>query len=203
VPIIGLTGSVGTGKSSFAERFLELVTVHFFDADKLVHELLATNEEVCQQVMDSFGEAVLDEHRFIVRAKLREVVFSSHDSRERLEAILHPPVQTAWKQLAQKCREERSWLLVDLPLLYETNSQTSFDCVIVVAASHSTQKQRLTEKRGLTLCVAESMIDSQFDLDVKIQQADHIIWNDSTVANLDRQTRLLADYLRSRYAAGS
>jgi dephospho-CoA kinase len=171
-----------------------------FDSDRCVHELLSGDNDVRHAIVDAFGLEACDDSGHPDRAKLRALVFGSHERRKTLENILHPIVRARWTALAAQARTSRTWLLVDIPLLYETGGREYFDRIIVLAAHRETQLFRLTHDRGLAPAMARQIIDAQLDLGEKIQQADHVIWNDSTVSNLDGQSRILAACLRRRFA---
>jgi len=196
VPALGLTGGIAVGKSSFAKLLLRELPMEYFDSDRCVHELLAEDDPTRDAIVASFGEAVLDANQRPDRAQLRAVVFENEERRKALEAILHPVVRSRWTERVEVARKTNACVLVDIPLLYETGAQDGLDRVIVVACSRETQLRRLTSERGLAPELAARMIAAQLDLSAKIQQADHVIWNDSTVSNLDGQSRLLASWLR-------
>lgn len=204
MPVLGLTGGIATGKSTFAPRFLrELPRAKYFDSDLCVHELLAGDESVRESILAEFGPAALGEDGRPSRASLRNIVFSSGERRKTLESILHPAVRAAWMAQAIRARAAEDWLLVDIPLLYETGAEAEFDRVIVVACPPETQRRRLISERGLALELAERIMAAQLDVGVKTQRADHVIWNDSTVSNLDGQTRLLAAWLKQYFGDGN
>jgi dephospho-CoA kinase len=94
------------------------------------------------------------------------------------------------------------WFCADIPLLYETNAQSQFAAVVVVACAPATQRARLRDHRQLPTDIAENIIASQLDLTTKVAQADYLIWNDSSESGLDRQSRLLAGALQRRFQHG-
>ena len=149
-----------------------------------------------ERITDAFGMEVLGTDGFPRRDKLRELVFSDAERRKTLEFILHPEVRGQWELLAANARKTGNWLLVDIPLLYETGVQSAFDRVIVVACSRAMQLKRLILERGLALGLADRILNTQLDIGAKTQFADHVIWNDSTVSNLDGQSELLAAWLK-------
>ena len=106
-----------------------------------------------------------------------------------------------WRRPGTRRAGDR-WFCADIPLLYETNAQSHFAAVIVVACAPATQRARLREQRQLPAEIAENIIASQLDLATKIAQADYLIWNDSTDSCLDRQARLLAGALQRRFSHG-
>jgi dephospho-CoA kinase len=196
VSILGLTGGVATGKSTFARLLLREWPMEHFDSDRCVHDLLAADDATREAVVAAFGPGVLDSSGRPDRARLREVVFADPAQRKALEGILHPAVRVRWRARAGEARKTGACILVDIPLLYETGAQGEFDRVIVVACSRETQVRRLTTERRLAPGIASGIIAAQQDLGAKIEKADHVIWNDSTVSNLDGQSRLLASWLR-------
>ena len=196
MPVLGLTGGIATGKSTFATLFQRELRTDFFDSDRCVHELLAGDISTRDAVSAAFGPEVLSPGGWPDRARLRERVFSSDTARRELESILHPRVRSAWRARVADARKTDAWQLVDIPLLYETDAQVEFDRVIVVAAPHAAQIHRLVTERNLAPALAEQMIAAQLDIGSKIAKADHVIWNDSTVPNLDGQTRLLVAWLK-------
>jgi len=200
VPVIGLTGGIATGKSTFIRCLRGHLPMEFFDSDRCVHELLATDDGVRDAVIAAFGSEACDASGRPDRVKLRTLVFADAAKRKALEAILHPIVRDRWISLAASARVGRAWLLADIPLLYETGAEAQFDRVIVVAAPRNTQLFRLTRERGLAPDAAQGIIAAQLDLGEKIKKADHVIWNDSTVPNLDGQSRILAACLRRHFA---
>jgi dephospho-CoA kinase len=200
VPVIGLTGGVATGKSTFGRHLLGELPMEHFDSDRYVHELLSTDDSTRNAVVAAFGSAACDESGRPDRAKLRSLVFGNDEKRKILEQILHPAVRARWTSLAARSRVTGAWLLIDIPLLYETGAGDHFDRIVVVAAHRETQLFRLTHDRGLASDIAGRIIDAQLDLGEKVHQADHVIWNDSTVPNLDGQSRILAAWLRRRFA---
>jgi dephospho-CoA kinase len=196
VPVLGITGGIATGKSTFVRVLSAALPAALFDADATAHALLAEDEAVQRSVAEIFGPGVLDSSGRPDRAKLRAVVFAEPGARERLEAILHPVIRSRWLAQAGDYRPRAAWLFVDIPLLYETEAQHEFDRIVVVACSPATQRARLREQRKLDSGLIESIIGAQFDLALKVARATHVVWNDSTPACLERQARLLAALLR-------
>lgn len=198
MPVVGLTGGIGAGKSTFARLLLREMPMEYFDSDRCVHDLLAADENTRDAVVAEFGPTAVGVSGWPDRARLREIVFADESRRKALEGILHPAVRVRWRARVAEARKTKTCVLVDIPLLYETGAQGEFDRIVVVACSRETQIRRLTTERGLAPDLAERIIAAQQDLGAKILQADHVIWNDCTVSNLDGQTRLFASWLRER-----
>ena len=200
MPVIGLTGGIATGKSTFSRCLREQLPMRHFDSDACVHDLLAADDSVRDAIVAAFGRESCDEAGRPDRAKLRSLVFGSKARRKTLEAILHPIVRARWTTGAETARARGEWLLIDIPLLYETGAEAQLDRIIVVACHRDTQVSRLIRDRGLAPETAREIMAAQLDLGEKIKKADHVIWNDSTVPNLDGQSRILAASLRRQFA---
>lgn len=199
MPVLGVTGGIATGKSTFVRALIRQIPAQVFDADRAAHELLADDEATHRAIRAAFGTVVLDAEGKPDRARLREIVFSDELQRKRLEDILHPAIRARWVALAENTVRTGGWLCVDIPLLYETGVEANFDRTIVVACSPGTQRRRLQDLRGLDAGMADRMIAAQLDLKIKITKADHLIWNDSTADCLGDQVALLAGWLLKFY----
>ena len=199
MPALGITGGIATGKSTFTRALARQLSAEIFDSDQCAHELLAGEAVVWELVRARFGSGVFDVDGTPNRAALRERVFRDENERKVLEAILHPRIRERWIALLEIAKSGKNWLCIDIPLLYETAAEKHFDRVVVVACSATTQRQRLRVDRGLSDDIAARIIAAQLDLQEKISRATHLIWNDSTPASLERQTTLLAKWLRHRY----
>lgn len=199
MPVLGVTGGIATGKSSFVRALRSHLSFQLFDADRCAHELLAGDREVQAAIRDLFGPTVFLADGGVDRESLRELVFSGAENRRRLEQILHPAIRARWLSQAGAYRGNPGWFCADIPLLYETGAEEHFDRVVVVAAAEETQCRRLREARGLDDAMIKKMIGVQYGLGLKIKKADHVIWNDSTVSCLDGQARLFAGWLCKHY----
>ncbi len=194
--LIGLTGGIASGKSTFGRILLESTDFVHFDADSYVHELLATDQGIVAAIQEEFS---LPAGQALERGVLREIAFANPSQRARLEAILHPAVRQRWQAQAEHCRASGRHFLADIPLLFETGSAGAFDATVVVAAHVSTQRSRLAE-RGLKPPMIEAMLASQWPIGQKVNQADYVIWNDGSEAELRRQASLLLEQILPRAA---
>lgn len=199
MPVLGVTGGIATGKSTAVHALLRHLPAEVFDADRCAHQLLEGDDATIVAVRETFGADVFEADGRISRPSLRKLVFSDQAERKRLEEILHPAIRSRWVRVAEVHRESTAWAFVDIPLLFETSAETYFDRTVVVACSSETQHQRLREHRGLDDAMIEKIIGAQLPLGAKISKADHVIWNDSTVAALDGQAGLLARWLIEHY----
>ena len=197
--LLGLTGGVATGKSTLTRLLARAHPFTLFDADACVHELLSTDGDIIRAVRYEFSLPQHEPPIPIDRALLRQRVFSDPSTRRRLEAIIHPVVRQRWMALRSECLDLDQDVLADIPLLFETGGASHFDAVVLVAASTKTQRIRLAAK-GLEPSLAEAMLASQWPIGQKVAEADHIVWNDGSLAGLERQASLLLDHLLSRAA---
>jgi len=195
--LIALTGGIATGKTTFRRILGERFSFEVFDADACVHSLLSSDPEIVAAVVEAFGRSVVSEAGQIDRAVLRPLVFADSQARRRLEAILHPVVRSRWLAQSQACRANGKDFLADIPLLLETSGHDHFDATVVVAASASTQRDRLAA-RGVGPEMAEAMLASQWPMVEKVSRATSVVWNDGTLGALARQADLLLECLSLR-----
>jgi dephospho-CoA kinase len=195
VPTLGITGGIATGKSSLTKLLSAKLSATVFDADFTARDLLDHDTTVRQQVRTVFGERAYMDSGEANRAHLRETAFSNPEKKRELEQILHPLVRKNWMEMAKTYRNGKEWLIVDIPLLYETEADRHLDKVVVVACGGATQRKRMLNDRKLDADTAEKIIGSQMDLGVKISKADHVVWNDGSQNALAVQAHLLANCL--------
>ena len=170
---LGLTGSVGMGKTTAAKVFRQQ-RIPIFDADKVVWHLLEENEEAIEQIRRNFLGVVLNSK--VNRGQLAKVVFSDHNALSRLEEILHPLVRRRQTKFLKVAANHRKPLVVlDVPLLFETGGDVLCDAVAVVSAPYYLQKIRVMKRTGMTEenflgILNRQMLDSE-----KRRRADFII----------------------------
>ena len=194
---VGLTGNVASGKSEVA-RTWEKAGVPVVSADDLAREAVAPGSPGLADVVAAFGEGILASDGSLDRARLREIVFRDPAARERLEEILHPRIaerREAWIQ--ERAREGAELVVSEIPLLFEAGLEEAFDVVVVVHASEDARRRRLTRKRGLIPETAERIMAAQGDPEGKLERADHVVRNDSTLEELRARALELLERLRS------
>ena len=192
--VIGVTGGIGSGKSTFSKMLAEKLGARLFDADSAARELLESDPAVREKITtELFAEAYTPDGK-PDRAAIRRLVFHDAAAKARLESILHPRIRERWTQLAAECRQNATPLVVEIPLLFETGAEHLFDRIVTVACSLETQLAR-TAARGLTREEAESIIRSQLPLERKTSLAHFVVWNDGSHANLENQAAELAKTL--------
>jgi dephospho-CoA kinase len=190
--VIGITGGISTGKSTFCGCLREIVSnAKFFDADHAAHQLVDLDPEVKKEIRREFGRAIFSADQELNRERLRHIVFNEAAKRRALEQILHPRIRRQWSAEAETHRNSPDFFFADIPLLYETGGEGLCDRVVVVACSSKTQIRRLMERKSLERSAAEQMINSQMPLDEKIRRADHVVWNNDVGTVLADQARSL------------
>ena len=195
MPVIGITGGISTGKTTFCECLREIIpAATFFDADLAAHDLAEKDPEVRELIGREFGPAIFSSSGDLNRAQMRAIVFADAEKRRALEQILHPRIRRQWSFEAESRRNSTDLFFADIPLLYETGGETLCDSVVVVACSPSVQLERLAARTHLDRSDAEQMIRSQMPLAEKIRRADHVVWNNGARAVLAAQAGLLAKY---------
>ena len=203
MPAIGITGGIGSGKSTCTQILAATLGAQTFDADVCARRLLAEDEGVAAEVRTAFGTGVFGADGRPQRAALRALVFNADPGpRRTLEAILHPRVREAWRGwLEERAQTDPAApVLVEIPLLYETGAEVYFRQVVVVGCSLETQVTRLTGRRGLPETVARRIIASQWELSEKIRRCDHLIWNDGSEDGLRAQAARCARYFQEAFA---
>ena len=192
MPVIGITGGISTGKTSFCECLREILpAAKFFDADQAAHQLVNLDLEVKREIRREFGSAIFSVDQELNREELRHIVFNNAAKRRALEQILHPRIRRQWSTEAETHRNSPDFFFADIPLLYETGGEKLCDRVVVVACSYRKQLRWLMERTSLEDSAAEQMINSQMPLDEKIRRADHMVWNNGARAVLAEQARSL------------
>lgn len=194
--VIGLTGGMGTGKTTVA-RILQELGLTVISADEIGHELLQPGTEVYEAVKQAFGPEIVDAGGQIDRRALGRVVFSNPDKRQRLNALTHPAIIARIKAEVQARKRAGQDVVVEVPLLFEAGldakAATGFDEIWVVAASPAVQLARVQARDGLSAEEARRRIGAQMPLRAKIDRADVVIYNDGTETELKAKVvRLLA-----------
>jgi dephospho-CoA kinase len=186
-PIVGLTGGIGSGKSTVANMFRDLgITV--IDADRLARDVVAPGSDGLSQIVDHFGDDVLTQDGALDRAKLGSIVFDDPDKRRELERITHPLIGAAMMQRAAEAGQSgEPWVIYDAALLVENGLEDAFHRLIVVALDRDTQMQRVMARDGLDPDDVAKRIDAQMPLEEKVAVADIVIDNGGTLEETKQQ----------------
>ena len=184
--VLGLTGGVGMGKST-AARLLKKVGLPVVDSDDLAREAVHHGTEGLAEIADEFGEGFLKADGSLDRDKMASTVFQDQAARKQLELIIHPRVRAVWENRIEQWREQKRPVgVVVIPLLFEVGLQDSFDAVLCVASTASTQRSRLRGRNWSDAQIA-ARIAAQMDIAQKMDLADHVLWNEGTPDQLGEQ----------------
>ena len=185
--VIGLTGNIGSGKSTVAQLLSERGAT-IVDADVLARRAVERGTPAYDKIVRRWGTAVLAPDRQLDRAALRRVVFSDQAQLEELNRTVHPEVERLRQRLLEDARQRGDRIVVcDIPLLFEKHMAHNFDRIILVDAPRPLRLERLVRDRGLRETEAMDMIAAQMPAELKRAGADFIIENDSTLNTLEER----------------
>lgn len=191
VPVIGLVGGVGSGKSAVAAAFERLGCV-VSDSDRAVREVLA-RPEIVETLTGWWGSGILDGEGRVDRKKVADRVFADPFERRRLEALIHPLVRESREALIERARASGAkGVIVDAPLLFEAGVDAECDAVVFVEATRAVRLGRV-RGRGWDEAELDRREKAQMPLDEKRRRSDHVLVNNGTLAELEsRVAKLLA-----------
>lgn len=191
---VGLTGGIGSGKSTVAELFAKL-GVMVIDADVIAHDLTGIGGAAMPEIRAVFGDELCLADGALNRNAMRELVFADPSARSRLEEIIHPLI-------LEKCRQmldgvQAPYALLVVPLLFETSSFLSLvQRTLVVDCDESTQLSRVMARDGMTKGQAEAILFAQSPRQARLDKADDVIFNNADIVELSEQVnRKHQDYL--------
>ena len=194
---VGLTGGIGSGKSTAAKILAEL-GAPILDADKVGHEIYQPGTPAYRELIDTFGEGILAPDRTIDRRKLGPIVFADPAALKRLNSIVHPKMFTRMGEMVAAMRRggERRPIVIEAAILIEANWQPLFDEIWLVTAARERVIERVERDRGLKPEQTEARIRAQLSDDERRKYATSVIRNDGTLEELRAAvTRLWQDAL--------
>ncbi|AHD02634.1 dephospho-CoA kinase [Leisingera methylohalidivorans] len=188
---LGLTGSIGMGKSTTAKLFAAKGCA-VWDADAAVHRLYSAGGAAVQPMRAAFPDAIED--GVVNRAALKRIISENPDALKHIEAIVHPLV--AQDRAAFRTQAERDILVFDIPLLFETGSDSEMDAVACVFADAETQKERVLARGTMTVEQFKHILQKQMPIEEKRTRADYAIETDTLEHAAEQVTAILADIRR-------
>jgi dephospho-CoA kinase len=196
--VIGLTGGIGSGKSTVSRMLGERGAV-VIDADAIVHELQAPGMPMLGALAEVFGPGILDAAGALDRRALAAIAFRDDEARARLNAIVHPQVGIEFaKRLGAALADDAKLVVLDIPLLIENRragrpgaSQSEMAAIVVVWVPREVQIERTMSRDACTREEAEARIRAQLSLDEKRELADRVIDNSGSLAETERQVEAL------------
>ncbi|MDH3870860.1 MAG: dephospho-CoA kinase [Gammaproteobacteria bacterium] len=184
--VVGLTGGIGSGKSTVADLFKTL-GVPVIDADEIAHALVEPGHPALQEIITTFGEHCIDANGQLDRGWLRERVFTDAGLRHRLEAILHPKIRMKISELIKTVA--KPYCLVVIPLLLETGQMDLVDRVLVVDCTPDRQVERAAARDGRAREEILAIMGVQATRESRLGIADDVISNDSTLDELHTRVK--------------
>jgi len=195
--LVGLTGGIGSGKSTVA-GMLEKRGAVVFDADLLAREAIAPGTEGHDRVVERFGSNVLAPGGGVDREALASIVFADPAARRDLEAIVHPEVRRMFAEGIQEHEGTDRVVVFSAPLLVETGMHTAFEVLIVVSTPTETQVERLMRDRAMSEDAVRARIAAQLPLEAKAEVADVIVDNEGSLVELEGQVDRVWRQLEAR-----
>jgi len=195
--VIGLTGGIGSGKSTVAEMF-ESLGVPIIDMDRIARQIVEPGQPALTQIKQAFGEKIVAASGQLNRQQLSKIIFDSAEKRHQLEAILHPLIR---QETARQLAELKSpYCIVVIPLLLESEQHSLVDRVLVVDVPESLQITRTMQRDGISAAQVRKILAAQVGRDSRLNAADDVIDNSAAmedirhrVDELDQQYRALSE----------
>jgi dephospho-CoA kinase len=183
--LIGLTGGIGTGKSTVANYLATVYNLPILDADIYARDAVSVGSPILLQIAAKYGQDMILNDGNLNRSKLGEIIFSSPEERHWVESLIHPYVRKCFDQAIKE--SSANTLILVIPLLFEANLQSLVNQIWVVSCSPQQQQQRLIARNNLTPEQAIARINSQLPIGEKIARADVVLDNSLTLESLLKQ----------------
>lgn len=189
--IIGLTGSIASGKSTVANMLKEY-GLPIVDADVVARLVVEPGTPTLQKIVEAFGEEALNEDGSMNRQKVGSIIFHDEEKRKELNSIIHPAIrQEMLRQRDEHVENGAKAVIMDIPLLFESKLEHFVEKILVVSVSEETQLNRLMERNQLTVEDAKARIQSQLPLSVKEQGANAVINNNGKIEDTAKQVETI------------
>ncbi len=189
---IGLTGGMGSGKTTVSNLFADL-DIPVIDTDVIAHELV-DNKKVLDEIIDSFGKAILDHNAKLDRKKLGQLVFDKQESKQKLENILHPKIRSVVNEKTHQLiisNPTPAYVIIVIPLLIETNFSQIIDRILVVMTDEKDRIQRIKQRDHRNMDEIRAIISAQATDQQRLDIADDTIENNKDINELDIQIQAL------------
>ena len=187
--VIGLTGGIGTGKSTVSQ-ILKEKKFPVIDLDIISHEVIKF-PKVMEKIVENFGKEVLEYNNtgnwIVSREKLGRVIFGNREKRLILNSVMHPEILRIMREKILECKKENKIIFVEIQLLFEVQWEKEFDYILLVSAEKETQIKRILSRDNRSKEEALSIINSQMSLDEKKKRSDYVIENDGNIQDLEKK----------------
>lgn len=191
--IIGLTGSIATGKSTIAAMFEEF-KIPVIDADKAAREVVNPGEAASKEIRQTFGDEVFHEDNTLNRERLGEIIFADEEKRKQLNNIVHPAIRKRMLEKKEELLADGAECIVfDIPLLFESKLEHFVEKIIVVSVDEDVQLKRLMDRNTFTITEAKQRISSQIPVTEKAEKADAVIDNNGSIEESQKQLEAILD----------
>ena len=180
--VIGITGGIGSGKSTVSSILAEKLDAPILDADKIAKQAV-TSPEIISKIKKFFGEAIFDNPELINREKLSDIVFSNEDKLLELNKIIHPYVMEEIEKKVNELKQDNEYIILDVPLPNESFINIS-DKIIVVVTNEETRIKRVMTRSNLSEDSVKKRIEKQMPVENYIKLADFIIKNNGSMKEL-------------------
>ena len=201
--LVGLTGGLGSGKST-ALRVFRRLGAQVIDADLLARRAVDPGQPAWRDIKERFGKQVFYKNGRLNRRRLARLVFKDKKALKELTAIIHPRVKEMELRLIAEIKKKspNAVVVVDAPMMIEAGFHRTKDCLVVMQATVQEQLRRVVKKGGLSRAQAQVRIDAQMPTAKKVKQADYVIENSGTVHECRKTAaavygQILANRLRS------
>ena len=195
MPTIAITGTIGSGKSQVLQSLKIHLKAETYSADDENSFLLDSDIEVKDLIIAHLGSSCYRKDGSADRRKISEIIRADIEARTTLEEILHPRLAAIWKPKSEHFRKsEKEFFIAEIPLLFEKHLEVFFDKTIVVGCSDSVRRARLLHTRSLPMTETAAWSNMQESQKSKIAKANHLLWNDGSLAMLHGQTQFLASH---------
>ena len=203
--VIGLTGGIGTGKSTVSQ-ILQEKKFPVIDLDTISHEVIKI-PKVIEKIVENFGKEVLENSgNFenennairISREKLGKIIFENKEKRLLLNSIMHPEILHTMREQISKYKKNNKIIFVEIQLLFEVQWEKEFDYILLISAKKSTQIRRILERDKRSEIDALNIINSQLSLDEKKKRSDFVIENDGNIEELKEKIDKFLEYLETK-----
>lgn len=196
--IIGLTGGIASGKSTVA-AMLESYGLPIIDADVIAREVVEPGEKAYKEIVQAFGEEILLSDGHLDRKKLGSIIFRDEEKRRQLNTIVHPAVRAEMKKQAEDLQQAGyPTIVMDIPLLIESNLLHMVDKVLLVYVSPETQQIRLMRRDQSKIEEASHRINAQMPIDDKKAYATEIVINEGSIEETEKQLKKVLEKWRVR-----
>lgn len=189
---IGLTGGIGSGKSTAANLFADL-GIPIIDMDVLAREIVEPGQVALQEIKKLFGDNICNAHGELDRSRLRKIIFADPLMRKQLENIIHPKIRDRVRKLL--AMQESPYCIIVIPLLFETQQQDLVDRILVIDSTVGNQIKRTMQRDNISESYVRDIMETQVARDLRLEKADDVIQNTGNKQELASQVR----HLHSKY----